>query len=102
MPIVVTYPARAVSTACRTASMNAILPRITWSAANEPTTMSPPLRRASTAVASAIAAVESRGAGSAKIWSAPISGSCSRTVATWQSPVLTHTWSMPQICARRS
>ena len=64
MPMVTTYPARATATASRTARSNAAVSRTTWSAAKDPTTTSP-WRRARTAAARPIAAMESRGLGSA-------------------------------------
>ena len=64
MPIVQTQPSRATATACRTVSWNAATSPMTWSAANEPITTSGS-RRTSTAAARPIAAIESRGDGSA-------------------------------------
>src|SRR4051794_17242158 len=88
MPIVTMYPSRAVATASRTAAANAASSRTTWSAANEPTT-APGRRRSTTAAASAIAAVESRGDGSASRQAAPRPGSCSVTAAACAAPVTT-------------
>ena len=65
IPTVTTYPARAASTPSRTARAKAREPWMTWSAANDPSTTSGPWRSASTAAARPIAAIESRGDGSA-------------------------------------
>jgi hypothetical protein len=75
MPMVATYPARAAATPSRTARPNSSAPVITWSAANEPSTTSGPCRCSSTAAASPIAAIESRGDGSASTRSVPSASS---------------------------
>ena len=63
---------------------------MTWSAANEPITASGS-RLSSSAAASPMAAIESRGEGSASSWSAGRSGSCSRTASACATPVTTMT-----------
>ena len=65
MPIVTTFPARAATTPSRTVCSNASVPSMTWSAANDPSTTSSPCRSSRTAAARPIAAIESRGDGSA-------------------------------------
>ena len=80
MPSVTSQSSWAAATACRTAASKAPVSAMTWSAANEPTTASGS-RRSTTAAASPIAAIESRGDGSASTASAPRPGSCSRTAA---------------------
>ena len=64
MPSVTSQSSRATSTAVRTASANSSGSGITWSAANEPITACGS-SRSSIAAASPIAAIESRGDGSA-------------------------------------
>jgi hypothetical protein len=59
-----------------------------WSAANEPITASGS-RRAITAAASAIAAQESRGDGSIRMFSSGTPVSCRATAAAWETPVTT-------------
>lgn len=90
MPIVVTYPARAASMPSRTAATNDGVLVMTWSAANEPRTTSP-WRSWSTAAARPIAAIESRGDGSASTFVSARAGSCSRTARTCRAPVTTST-----------
>ncbi len=101
MPIVTTYPARAASTASRTDRSNASRPVMTWSAANDPTTTSP-CRSSRTAAASPIAAMESRGDGSASTFSAGRPGSCVRAAATCRSPVTRTTPCSPASGTSRS
>ena len=69
MPIVTSRPSRATSAASATARSKAVGSAITWSAANEPITASGSWR-SSSAAASPIAAIESRGDGSASTRSA--------------------------------
>ena len=65
---------------------------MTWSAAKEPRT-APGWRRSSTAAARPIAAIESRGEGSASRFACLRSGSCVRTASWCSTPVTTMTWS---------
>ena len=89
-PIVTRCPSRATSTASRITAWNASVSGMTWSAANEPMTASGSWR-STTAAASPMAAIESRGDGSASTRSAGRSGSWARTASAWATPVTTTT-----------
>ena len=88
MPIVTSSPASATSAASRTQAAKAASSVITWSAANEPISASGS-SRSSWAAASPIAAIESRGEGSASTRSTP--GSWRRTASSCAAPVTTTT-----------
>ena len=74
--------------ACRTTSASRAGSPIRWSAANEPITASG-VRAAITAAASAIAAQESRGDGSTRMFSSGTPASCRATAAACAAPVTT-------------
>ena len=90
MPIVTRCPSRATSAASRMHLRKASASGMTWSAANDPMTASGS-RRSMTAAASPIAAIESRGDGSATTRSAREPGSWSRTASACAAPVTTTT-----------
>ncbi len=101
MPIVVTYPARAATTASRTERRNPRSSPMTWSAAKDPTTTSGS-RRCRIAAARPIAAVLSFGSlSSTTLWSAT-PGSCASTAARCARPVTTMIRWSPARGARRS
>ena len=96
--MVTSRPLRATSSASRTQVANAAGSSITWSAANDPTSASGS-SRSSRAAASPIAAIESRGDGSAITRST--SGSWPRT-ASWCAAPVTTTTRWPTIGVSRS
>ena len=98
MPIVTSSPWAATSAASRTHAAKAAWSVITWSAANEAMSASGS-SSSSWAAASPMAAMESRGDGSAITRST--SGSWLRTASSWATPVTTSTRS-PTSGARRS
>ena len=87
MPMVTSHPSSARAAAWRTAPVKAASSAMVWSAAKEPTTAPGPWRWAITAAARPIAAMESRGEGSARIDSAGTTGSWAATASTWAVPV---------------
>ena len=90
MPMVTRSPPAATSTASRTASPNGPSSGMTWSAANDPTTASGS-SCSTRATARPMAAIESRGEGSAMTRSGGRSGSWERTASACAAPVTTST-----------
>ena len=90
MPSVTSQSSRATVDRAAHRVAKASASAITWSAANEPITASGS-RRSRIAAARPIAAIESRGDGSASTASGSSSGSCSATAARCAAPVTTTT-----------
>jgi hypothetical protein len=90
MPSVISRPCAAPRIADLITSMNPDASAIRWSAANDPMTASGS-RRAITAAASAIAAQESRGDGSTRMFSSGTPVSWRDTAAACATPVTTYT-----------
>ncbi len=100
MPTVTSQSSRATSAASVMARWKAARSPITWSAANEPMTASGS-SRSSSAAAYPIAAMESRGDGSATTRAAATWDSCATTCSRCAAPVTTSTRS-PAVAPSRA